>query len=189
MFCLPISTFMFLLAIYIFPGLTCLFCCSQIGRPILEIYKLLIDIHECRNWERGRAVSFLGFSVQCIYCTSWKSRERGEDVKGEKCTKMVYISGNMCNKTECENSLHKLWRRLICRREQKESMSDNPCSMTCMVLMVFWVKIQYIHQYLKLTTVRSWVTPACDQYWSMLSSSYPPLEATMAGRNHHGRGK
>jgi hypothetical protein len=33
---------------------------------------------------------------------------RGEDVKGEKCTRMVYITGNMCNKTECENSLHKL---------------------------------------------------------------------------------
>jgi hypothetical protein len=33
---------------------------------------------------------------------------RGEDVKGEKNTRMVYITGNMCNKTECENSLIKL---------------------------------------------------------------------------------
>ncbi len=43
------------------------FCCSQIGRPILGIYKY---INECRNWEQDRALSFLGiyksgFSVQC----------------------------------------------------------------------------------------------------------------------------
>jgi hypothetical protein len=31
------------------------------GRPILGIYKSLTNsVHECRNWERGRAVSFLG---------------------------------------------------------------------------------------------------------------------------------
>ncbi len=58
MFCLPISTFMYLWAIYIFPGLVCLFCCSKIGRPILGIYHS--QIHECRNWERGCAASFLG---------------------------------------------------------------------------------------------------------------------------------
>ena len=38
MFCLPISAFMYLWAIYIFPGSVCLFGCSKIGRPILEIY-------------------------------------------------------------------------------------------------------------------------------------------------------
>jgi hypothetical protein len=38
MFYLPIFTFMYLWAIYIFPGSVCLFCCSQIGRPILGIY-------------------------------------------------------------------------------------------------------------------------------------------------------
>jgi hypothetical protein len=43
MFCLSISTFMYLWAIYIFPESVCLFCCSQIGRPILGIYKSLTD--------------------------------------------------------------------------------------------------------------------------------------------------
>jgi hypothetical protein len=39
----------------------CLFFCSQIGRPILGIYKSLTDtVHDCRNWERGCAVLFLG---------------------------------------------------------------------------------------------------------------------------------
>jgi len=41
----PIFTFMYLWVIIycIFPGSVCLFCCSQIGRLILEIYKLLTD--------------------------------------------------------------------------------------------------------------------------------------------------
>jgi hypothetical protein len=33
----PISTFMYLWVIYIFPGSVCLFGCRKIGRPILEI--------------------------------------------------------------------------------------------------------------------------------------------------------
>ncbi len=37
MFCLPISKFMYLWVIYIFPESFCLFCCSQIDRPILGI--------------------------------------------------------------------------------------------------------------------------------------------------------
>ncbi len=61
MFCLPISTFMYLWAIYIFSGLVCLFCCSQIGRPILGIYQSHTDRWMyCRDWERGHAVLFLG---------------------------------------------------------------------------------------------------------------------------------
>ncbi len=43
MFCLPVSAFMYLWMIYIFPGSVCLFCFMQIGRPILGIYKSLID--------------------------------------------------------------------------------------------------------------------------------------------------
>ncbi len=45
-FCLPISTFMYLWAIYIFPGLVCLICCIQIGRLINRS-----KIHEGRKWE------------------------------------------------------------------------------------------------------------------------------------------
>ncbi len=61
LFCLPIYTFMYLLLIYIFSGSVCLLCCSQIGGPILGIYKSLTDtLHKCRNWERRRAVSCLG---------------------------------------------------------------------------------------------------------------------------------
>ncbi len=40
----PISTFMCLCAIYIFPGSFHIFGCSKIDRLILEIYKSLTDI-------------------------------------------------------------------------------------------------------------------------------------------------
>ncbi len=70
MFCLTISTFMYLWAIYIFPWSVCLFCCSQIVRPILAIYKSLTDtVHECRNCEQGHSFIYgntkIGYSVQC----------------------------------------------------------------------------------------------------------------------------
>ncbi len=45
MFCLPVFTFMYLWAIYTLPPSDC------------------SRIHECRNWERGRAVSFLRIYV------------------------------------------------------------------------------------------------------------------------------
>ncbi len=41
MFCLPIFIFPYLWAIYLFSGSVCLFCCSQIGKQILGIYKSL----------------------------------------------------------------------------------------------------------------------------------------------------
>ncbi len=33
------------------PGLVHIFSCSRIDRPIMEIYKSLTYIYECRNWE------------------------------------------------------------------------------------------------------------------------------------------
>ncbi len=74
MFCLPITTFIYPLGTYIFPGSICLFCCSQIGRPILWLINRS-HIHECRNWEWGRAVSsFLGIHKSDFhfrYCVEW----------------------------------------------------------------------------------------------------------------------
>ncbi len=58
MSCLPVSTFMYVWTIYIFPESGCLNC-SQ--------------IHECRNRERGRVVSFLGtYKSDCRYSAGWK---------------------------------------------------------------------------------------------------------------------
>ncbi len=66
---LPIPTFLYLWAIYIFPGSVCLFGCSKIGRPFLGIYKSLTDTWMW-NWETEQynyvfeitrpSVSFLG---------------------------------------------------------------------------------------------------------------------------------
>jgi hypothetical protein len=51
------------------PRFVLLFCCSKKGGPIVGIYKSLTDtVHECRNWERGRAVSFLGIFVLNFRC-------------------------------------------------------------------------------------------------------------------------
>ncbi len=54
-----ISAFMFLWAIYI-PKIGPPIFCSKIGGPIIWEYINRSQIHECGNWERGRAVSFLG---------------------------------------------------------------------------------------------------------------------------------
>ncbi len=40
------------------------FCCRKIGRPIVNRSK----IHECGNWERDRAVSFLGINKSNLPC-------------------------------------------------------------------------------------------------------------------------
>jgi hypothetical protein len=43
-----------------FLGSVCLFCCSQICGPILGIYINRSQTHECRNWEWGHTIPFLG---------------------------------------------------------------------------------------------------------------------------------
>jgi hypothetical protein len=55
--------------IYIFPGSVCLFCCSQICGPILEIFKSLTDTW---MWKMGlrpgnsqKRNTWTGFSLQC----------------------------------------------------------------------------------------------------------------------------
>jgi hypothetical protein len=84
----PISMFIHLGAIYIFP--VHLFCCSQIGRPIVGIYKSLTEIWMyCINWD-GRPRCFLSgnivfqFSVQYLCSVSIiknKFREKYSNAK------------------------------------------------------------------------------------------------------------
>ncbi len=70
----PISTFMCLSTIYIFPPSVCLFCCRKICGPILGMYKSLKDTW---MWKFGLMPrnSFsgnteMGFSLQCRKLTS-----------------------------------------------------------------------------------------------------------------------
>jgi hypothetical protein len=58
----PNPTFMYLWAIYIFPRSVCLFYCVK--------YRNRSQIHECGNWERGRAVSFLGIHKSDLLCST-----------------------------------------------------------------------------------------------------------------------
>jgi hypothetical protein len=51
----PIPTFMFLCAIYIFPRSVCLFGCTNMGISIDRS-----QTHECGNWNLGRTVAFRG---------------------------------------------------------------------------------------------------------------------------------
>ncbi len=54
----PIPTFMYLWAIYIFPGAVCQLGCTIIGRPILGIYKLLSDTWMWKLGDRTLKFSF-----------------------------------------------------------------------------------------------------------------------------------
>ncbi len=73
----PISTFMFLWAIYIFPWLVC---------PSLlqknrwtdrgKIYLAHTYVRECRNWDWGHAVSFLGVINRIFFAVRNTQREK-----------------------------------------------------------------------------------------------------------------
>ncbi len=70
----PISTFMCLWAIYIFPGLVLIF-------PAAE-YINSSQTHECGNWDCGRAIPFLGIFVSnfryWLFAVLWISLQRSK---------------------------------------------------------------------------------------------------------------
>ncbi len=64
----PNHTFMYLWAIYIFPGSVCLFGCSKIGRQILAVYKShRSQVHELGNWETEHYESDLEITRPCSF--------------------------------------------------------------------------------------------------------------------------
>ncbi len=67
----PISTFMCLRAIYIFPGALHIILCSRIGRSILE-YINLSQIYGCRNWETEYYDSVLEITVSILGIHKWE---------------------------------------------------------------------------------------------------------------------
>ncbi len=65
----PIPSFMFLWAIYIFLPQVCLFCCRKIGGPNVGIYVDRSKTQECGNWDWGRAIPFLGLHKFKFLCS------------------------------------------------------------------------------------------------------------------------
>ncbi len=66
----PISTFMCLCAIYIFPRSICLFCCRKICGPILGIYKSLTDTWMWKLGLRCRAIPRKGIHKWDFRCSA-----------------------------------------------------------------------------------------------------------------------
>ncbi len=82
----PISTSMFLWAIYIFPYSVYLFCCRKRCGAILGIlYIKRSQTHECGYWDWGRAIPFLGihkWDFRCNVLDTYVALSRGWSLIG-----------------------------------------------------------------------------------------------------------
>jgi hypothetical protein len=67
---IPISTFMCLCAFYIFPWSACLFCCK--GKYVNRSWEYInhSKIHECGNWDWGRAIPRNGTHKRDFRCSA-----------------------------------------------------------------------------------------------------------------------
>ncbi len=68
MFCLPVTTLIYLWEIYIFPGSVCLFCCRKYVDWSWE-YINHSQTHECENWDWGRAIPRIGIHKWFFRCS------------------------------------------------------------------------------------------------------------------------
>jgi hypothetical protein len=64
-----VSTFMFLWAIYIFPGSVCPFCCRKVDRFWKYINRS--QTHECGNWDWGHAILFCYYINGIFVAVLW----------------------------------------------------------------------------------------------------------------------
>ncbi len=92
----PVSSFMCLWAIYIFPQSVHLFSCSRIGRLWWWEYMNRSQKHECRNWDCGRAVPFLGIFVFKYSVLCFCSVEHGWWVRVHYCVLSMWLARAHC---------------------------------------------------------------------------------------------